>query len=227
MHGSADTEILRRGVSTVNVIVTIGTLFLASGAALVYYGNHRASETNAERVTGSVDARIDGAGALSSTQAELDSSTRVWPIYAEVLSRIRGYLQAHIAESGDSRITVDLPALPENLYKDGYSGTVSFGSTIVWTFEVFAPRPADPRSPPTLTIRFDDPSDLQEGPRLILFLDTSHGEVRVIDTNGVVPAVGPLPAVIPEEDPEAAIAQLTRSMVEAQLLSGSSPRGGR
>jgi hypothetical protein len=54
--------------------------------------------------------------------------------------------------------------------------------------------------------------------RLIFSLDTLDGEVAIIPTNGVVPSVGPLPAVIPEEDPDAAIAQLTRSIIEAQLL---------
>ena len=192
-------------------------LLVASGTALVYYGNHRASEASVERVTGG-QAPASERQVLSSTQSELDVSNRVLPIYAEVLSRIRGYLDAHIAESGDSPITVDLPALPENLYTDRYSGTVIFGDAIVWVVEVFAPWPASLRSPPTLTIRFDEPGDLQEGPRLIFSLDTLDGEVAIIPTNGVVPSVGPLPPVIPEEEPNAAIAQLTQSIIEAQLL---------
>ena len=197
--------------------VIIGILFFASAAALVYYGNHRATRANVEAVTGSNAVAVERE-VLSSTQTELDTSGRVWPIYAEVLSSLRSQLRAHIAESGDSRITVDLPALPENLYKDRYSGTVFFGGAMVWTVEVFAPRPARLQSPPTLTIRFDDPRDLQEGPRLIFSLDASDGGVAIIATNGVVPSVGPIPAFIPEEDPDAAIARLTRSIVEAQLL---------
>lgn len=200
-----------------NRLVMIGILLVASGTALVYYGRHRASQAN-------VDAVAEGEAPGSererfySTRAELDSSSRVWPTYSEVLSGIRGYLQAHIAETGETRITIDLPALPENLYEDRYSGTVNFGDAILWTVEVFAPRPPLFRSPPTLTIRFDDPNDLQEGPRLIFSLDTANGEVAIIPTNGVVPSVGPLPAGIPEEDPAAAIAQLTQSLIEAQLL---------
>ncbi len=197
----------------------IGILFFAaSGTAVVHFGNHRAAQANVEAATGS-RARASERDVLStSTQTELDTSARVWPIYAEVLSNIRSQLRAHFAESGDSRITVDLPALPENLYKDRYSGTVFFGDAIVWTLEVFAPRPARLQSPPTLTIRFDDPRDLQEGPRLIFSLDTVQGEVAIIATNGVVPSVGLLPAIIPEEDPDAAIARLTRSIIEAQFL---------
>ena len=199
------------------LIAITGVLLVASGTALVYYGNHRAGEATVGIVTGSQALALERQ-VLPSTQTELDVSNRVWPIYAEVVSRIRGYLEAHIAQSSDSSITVDLPPLPENLYTDRYSGTVIFGGAIVWTVEVFAPRPADARSPPTLTIRFDEPGDLQEGPRLIFSLDTVDGEVAIIPTNGVVPSVGPLPAVIPEEEPDAAIAQLTRSIIEAQLL---------
>jgi hypothetical protein len=192
-------------------------LLVASGTALVYNGNHRGIEAGVETVAGG-QALASETQVLSSTQTELDVSNRVWPIYAEVLSRIRGYLEAHIAESGDSSITVDLPPLPANLYTDRYSGTVIFGSAIVWAVEVFAPRPAGLRSPPTLTIRFDEQGDLQEGPRLIFSLDTMDDEVAIIATNSLAPSVGPLPVVIPEEEPDAAIAQLTRSIIEGQLL---------
>ncbi len=198
--------------------VIVGILFFAAAAALVYYRSHRAAQANVEAATGSRARASERDVLSSSTQTELDTGARVWPIYAEVLSNIRSQLRAHFAESGDSRITIDLPDLPENLYEDRYSGTVFFGDAIVWTLEVFAPRPARLQSPPTLTIRFDDPRDLQEGPRLIFSLDTVQGEVAIIATNGVVPSVGPLPAIIPEEDPDAAIARLTRSIVEAQLL---------
>ena len=176
----------------------IGMLFVASGTAFVYASPFQ-GEPRQE--------------APSPTQSEVDSSDRV-----------RGLLQAHIAGTGDPLISVDLPALPENLYKDRYAGTVTFGDTSVWTLEVFAPRPPDLRSPPTLTIRFDEPTEPQEGPRLIFSLDTSTGEVTIIDINGVVPSAGPLPAFFPEENPDAAIAQLAQSIVEGQLLSGSSPR---
>ena len=199
------------------LIATSGILLVASGTALVYDGNDRASEASVETVTGGQAPALERQ-VLPSTQTELDVSNRVWPIYAEVLSRIRGYLEADIAESGDSSITVDLPPLPENLYTDRYSGTVIFGSAVVWTLEVFAPRPANLRSPPTLTIRFDEQGDLQEGPRLIFSLDTTDDEVAIIATNGLAPSVCPLPAVIPEEEPDAAIAQLTRSIIEGQLL---------
>ena len=187
----------------------IGMLFVASGTAFVYASPFQ-GEPRQE--------------APSPTQSEVDSSDRVRPIYDAVLSRVRGLLQAHIAETGDPPISVDRPALPETLYKDRYAGTVTFGDTSVWTLEVFAPRPPDLRSPPTLTIRFDEPTEPQEGPRLIFSLDTSTGEVTIIDVNGVVPSAGPLPAFFPEEDPDAAIAQLTQSIAEGQLLSGSSPR---
>lgn len=203
-------------------VVLIGILLATSGTALVYYGRHRTSQTIVEAVAEGEAPGIESES-FYSARAELDSSNRVWPTYSEVLSEIRGYLQAHIAETGETRITIDLPALPENLYKDRYSGTVNFGDAILWTVEVFAPRPPLFRSPPTLTIRFDDPTDLQEGPRLIFSLDTSTGEVAIIATNGVVPSVGPLPAGIPEEDPAAVIAQLTQSIVEAQLLRLGTP----
>jgi hypothetical protein len=200
-----------------NRIVIIGIFFFASGAAFVYYGRHRPDQANVEAVAEGNGPRFEGEDP-SSARTELESSNRVRPIYAEVLSRIRGGLQAHIVESGDTRITIDLPALPENLYQDRYSGTVNFDDATLWTVEVFAPRAARLRSPPTLTIRFDDPLDLQEGPRLIFSLDTSDGEVAILETNGVVPSVGPLPAVIPDEDALATIAQLTQSIIEAQLL---------
>jgi len=199
------------------LIVITGILLVTSGTVLVYYGNDQAGEVTVEAVAGG-QALASERQILSSSQTELDVSSRVWPIYAEVLSRIRGYLDAHIAASGDSSITVDLPPLAGNLYTERYSGTVIFGDAVVWTLEVFAPRPADLRSAPTLTIRFDEPGDLQEGPRLILSLDPVDGEVAIIPTNGVVPTVGPLPVVIPEEEPDTEIAQLTRSIIEAQLL---------
>ncbi len=198
--------------------VIVGILFFAAAAALVYYRSHRAAQANVEAATGSRARASERDVLSSSTQTELDTGARVWPIYAEVLSNIRSQLRAHFAESGDSRITIDLPDLPENLYEDRYSGTVFFGDAIVWTLEVFAPRPARLQSPPTLTIRFDDPRDLQEGPRLIFSLDTVQGEVAIIATNGVVPSVGPIPTSVSEEDPDATIARLTRSIVEAQLL---------
>ena len=199
------------------LIAITGILLGASGTALVYFGNDGAGAASVETVTGGQALALERQ-VLPSTQTELDVSSRVWPIYAEVLSRIRGYLEARIAESGHSSITVDLPPLPENLYTDRYSGTVIFGSTIIWTVEVFTPRPARLRSPPTLTIRFDEQGDLQEGPRLILFLDTLDGEVAIIPTNGVAPSLGPLPAVIPEQEPDAVIAQLARSIIDGQLM---------
>jgi hypothetical protein len=199
------------------LIAITGILLVASGMAPVYHGNAGVSEAKVETVTGAQALALEGQ-VLPSTQTELDVSSRVWPIYAEVLSRIGGYLEADIAESGDSSIILDLPPLPENLYTDRYSGTVIFGSTIVWTVEVFAPRPARLRSPPTLTIRFDEQGDLQEGPRLILSLDTLDGEVAITPTNGVAPSLGPLPAVIPVQEPDAVIAQLTRSIIDGQLL---------
>ena len=199
------------------LIVITGIILVASGTALVYHGNDQAGEVTVEAVAGGQALALERQ-VLSSTQTQLDVSERVWPIYAEVVSRIRGYFEARVAESGDAPITVDLPALPENLYAERYSGTIVFGGAVVWTLEVFAPRTADLQSAPTLTIRFDEVGDLQEGPRLILSLDPQGGEVAIIPTNGVVPAVGPLPAVIPEEEPDAAIAQLTRSIIEAQLL---------
>jgi hypothetical protein len=193
-----------------NPIVKIGMLFITSATAFVYDANRFQGEPRQE--------------VPSPTQSEVDASDRVRPIYAAVLSGIRGLLQAHITETGDPLILVDLPALPENLYKDRYAGTVIFGGASVWTIEVFAPRPPDLRSPPTLTIRFDEPTEPQEGPRLIFSLDTSTGEVAIIDINGVVPSASPLPAFFPEEDSDSVIAQLTQSIVEGQLLSGSSPR---
>ncbi len=189
-------------------IVITGFLLVAAGTALVYSGNRRASQASVEAET----------HAEAVTQTELDSSNRARPIYAEVLSGIRGYLQQRIAESGDSRITIDLPALPTNLYEGRYSGTVIFGDVAVWTVEVFTRRPVGLRSPPTLTIRFDEPTEPQEGPRLIFAPDPLAGEVAIVFANGVVPSVGPLPTVIPEEDSETAIAQLTKSIIEGQLL---------
>ena len=205
--------------------VIVGILFFAAAAALVYYRSHRAAQANVEAATGSRARASERDVLSSSTQTELDTGARVWPIYAEVLSNIRSQLRAHFAESGDSRITIDLPDLPENLYEDRYSGTVFFGDAIVWTLEVFAPRPARLQSPPTLTIRFDDPRDLQEGPRLIFSLDTVQGEVAIIATNGVVPSAGPIPTSVSEEDPDATIARLTRGIVEAQLLRLGAPGG--
>jgi hypothetical protein len=198
-------------------LVVIGILLVASGTALVYYSSRRGSQADNEAAIEST-APVLESGVESSTQSEIEASNRVWPIYARVLSRIREHLETHVTGLGDSRITVDLPPLPENLYTDRYSGTVIFGDEIVWTVELFAPRPADLRSPPTLTIRFDDPTDLQEGPRLILSLDTVDREVAIIATNGIAPSVGAIPDGIPEDDPDAAIAQLTRSIVEGQLL---------
>ena len=187
----------------------IGMLFVASGTAFVYASPFQ-GEPRQE--------------APSPTQSEVDSSDRVRPIYDAVLSRIRGLLQAHIAETGDPLISVDRPALPANLHKDRYAGTVTFRDTTVWPPEVFPPPPPPLPAPPALPSRAPQPTEPQEGPRLIFSLDTSTGEVTIIDVNGVVPSAGPLPAFFPEEDPDAAIAQLTQSIAEGQLLSGSSPR---
>lgn len=155
--------------------------------------------------------------ALSSAQTQLEYSNRVRPIYAEIVSKLRGYLQAHISESGVSDITVDLPDFPENIYREGYAGTVVFGDTVSW--EVGAAAGMPPRdSPPTLVIEFKPRPEHQLGGTLVVFsLEPERGEVSVF-TMGAVPSVDALPDAIPEESPSLVIAQVLQSLLAGQLL---------
>lgn len=161
-----------------------------------------------------------GKETLSSTQTELEYSDRLRPIFAEVVSTIRNYLRAHIAEAGTTLVTLDLPDLPENLYSKEYAGTVVLGDTMTWHIVVSAKRPAS-RTVAKLVIALEPMSEELDPPsdsvKVIIYLGKVVGGMAVT-TVGDVPSVGPLPRTISEEDPGSAIVQLVQGIVEAQLL---------
>jgi hypothetical protein len=157
---------------------------------------------------------------LDGLAAQVAASKNGIPVYRDIITWL-GAIAAAYAKQTKTQIKVDLPPLPENLFKQPYSGYVVFDRDYAWHLMLFGGGAADGVSPPSLVIQaysMKDKTDIT-GDALLVDVHVSENRIEFLRMSSRFPFPREMKSGIRLDDYKGPLESALKALFESQVIA--------